>query len=85
MVCQQKLVPMDVENIDANKFKKTVLVHEVVENDGHLCFELSICKYDHLNNTRRYILRVPLIFINVRHLIYLYIYKFYNFILGKYI
>ena len=48
-------------------------------------FELSICKYDHFNNTRCSILRVPLIFINVRHLIYLYIYKFYNYIHGKYI
>jgi len=48
-------------------------------------FELSICKYDLLNNTRRSILRVPLNFINVRHLIYLYIYKFYNYIHGKYI
>ena len=48
-------------------------------------FELFICKYDHLNNTRCAILRVTLNFIKVRHLIYLYIYKFYNYIHGKYI
>ena len=35
--------------------------------------------------TRPAILRVPLNFINVRHLIYLYMCKFYNYIHGKYI
>ena len=38
-----------------------------------------------MGNSRRAILRVPLIFINVQHLIYLYIYKFYDYVHGKYI
>ena len=46
---------------------------------------LAICEYDHLNNNRCSILRVPLIFTNVQHMIYLNIYKFYNYIHGKYI
>ena len=48
-------------------------------------FELCVCEYDHLNSTRCADLRVSLNFINVRHLIYLYNIKFYNYIHGKYI
>ncbi len=57
---------MDVENIDANKFQKNSTGTQSRGKQWTYralnIFELSICKYDHLNNTRRSILRVPMIF-----------------------
>jgi hypothetical protein len=41
-------------------------------------FELCICEYGHLNHIRCSISRAPLNFINVQHLIYIYIFT--NFI-----
>ena len=83
------LFQTDVENIDANKFLK---ISTGTRSRGKQwtygalsIFELSLCKYDHLNNTRHSILKASLIFTHVRHLIYLYIYKIYNYIHGKYI
>jgi len=71
------------------QISETVPVQEIVENNGHIMHWI-FSNYLYANMIIstipwRAILRVPLNLINVRHLIYLYIYKFYNYIHGKYI
>ena len=77
------------KHIEANKFQRQYQYMKSWKTMDIWCawniFELSICKYDHLNNTKPAILRVPLNFRNVRQLIYLHIYKFDYYINGKYI
>ena len=85
----KQLTPTDVKNIDANKFQKNSTgtrshgkqwTHRALN-----IFELSVRKYDHLNNTSYQRTCHIESALNVRHLIYLFIYKVYSYIHGNYI